>query len=216
MGHRVIALSIRSWPSRASARAADAVRCADCADYRKRWESAWIRFQANLPRPERISALNRKHGPCHRPATSSTPTDLRRKAQTGSVLTNIREDAVNRPGKSGDSTSWERPRGFAPSMEWEIVCRSSFSCGVSESTIGGCVSRSTPIFLWCCEPVWERGGEVGRFLVLLRDPWIVASNTCRKVLYLLASPRCARRQRISRANGRGGQGGSGASAVCGY
>jgi hypothetical protein len=57
--------------------------------------------------------------------------------------------------------------------------------------------------------------EVGRFLVPLREPWIVASSTCRKVLNLLASPRCVRRQRIPHANGRGAQGGSGASAVCG-
>jgi hypothetical protein len=58
--------------------------------------------------------------------------------------------------------------------------------------------------------------EVGRSLVLLREPWIVAVSTCRKVLYLLASPRCARRQWFSCLNGIGGQGGSGASAVCGY
>jgi hypothetical protein len=95
---------------------------------------------------------------------------------------------VDRPGMSGDSTSWERRR--MPRVRYGVGNRVRIapSSSVPESTIGGCVSRPTPIFLWCCELVWERVVEVGRSLVLLREPWIVALSTCRKVLLLTRLP----------------------------
>jgi hypothetical protein len=66
---------------------------------------------------------------------------------------------LNRPGMSGDhSTSWERRRTRRVLRGVGNRVLISPSSSVRESRIGGCVSRSTPIFLWCCESVWERGG----------------------------------------------------------
>src|SRR6478609_6116553 len=53
---------------------------------------------------------------------------------------------------------WERRRALRVLRGVGNRVLMSPSSGVRENTIGGCVSRSTPIFFWCREPVWERGG----------------------------------------------------------
>src|SRR6476646_251574 len=57
-----------------------------------------------------------------------------------------------------DENRWERRRALRVLRGVGNRVLMSPSSGVRENTIGGCVSRSTPIFFWCCEPVWERGG----------------------------------------------------------
>ncbi|MET0992951.1 MAG: DUF932 domain-containing protein [Mycobacterium sp.] len=62
---------------------------------------------------------------------------------------------MNRPGMSGDSVAWERPR----TLRALDGVRNRMLMSPSNSIWGKHDwSRSTPIFLWCCEPVWERGG----------------------------------------------------------
>jgi len=61
------------------------------------------------------------------------------------------------PGMSGDSISWKRCRWWPP--PWSVKSCADLTSGRgSETPIGACVSRSTPIFPWCCELVWKRGG----------------------------------------------------------
>src|SRR6478752_8268322 len=86
------------------------------------------------------------------------------------------------------ASSWERPRTLRVLCGVGNRVLMSPSSSVRENTIGGCVSRSTPIFLWCCEPVWERGGggrTVSRPFAGTVD---VALSTCRKVLLLTSLP----------------------------
>jgi hypothetical protein len=71
---------------------------------------------------------------------------------------------VTAPGRCGDgmiltlgTLPWERRRALR-ALHGGKSCADLAFGGAEESKLGGCVSRSTPVFLWCCEPVWERGG----------------------------------------------------------
>ena len=68
-----------------------------------------------------------------------------------------RYDTVNRPGMSGDSICWERRRTLRLLRGVGNRVLMSPSSSVRENTIGGCVSRSTPIFFWvlrACLGTW--------------------------------------------------------------
>ena len=64
---------------------------------------------------------------------------------------------MNRPRFYAHFLCWERRRWCPPPWSGKS-CVDLASDGGAEGRIGRCVSRSTPVFLWCCEPVWERGG----------------------------------------------------------
>jgi hypothetical protein len=76
----------------------------------------------------------------------------------GDRLRQHQAGGLNRPGFRAHFLSWERRRALRVLRGVGNRVLMSPSSGVREGTIGGCVSRSTPIFLWCREPVWERGG----------------------------------------------------------
>ena len=104
---------------------------------------------------------------------------------------------VNRPGFRAHFLSWERRRALRARHGMGNRVPISPLSGVGESTIGGCVSRSTPIFLWCREPVWERGGR-GR---TVSGPFAGTVDCCFEHVYLTFAVTQRLRRRPVRSRG---------------